>query len=145
MGGRIQTIAKVIFALAFVAILALMNSGILNLGSNSNKKLNNTLSMTDSYELSTFENTVVTGDSVISAIRNCKNLSSSTKLKVTVKTNSNTTGAAYGYTSTSSDTFNDYTETDPRDNDFINPTAEFDATLDTNSNDIVTEIVFDQK
>lgn len=145
MGSRIQKIATVMFALAFVAILAIMNSSILSLGSNSNKKLNSTLSTTDNYELSSFDETTVTGDTVISAIGNCKTLSSSTKLKITVYTNANSSGEEYGYTDEDDDDFTEYSITDPRDDDFINPSAEFEASLVTNDNDIVTEIEFEQK
>ena len=39
MGSRIQHIAFIVFALLFVAIIAVINTGILNMGTNANKTL----------------------------------------------------------------------------------------------------------
>ncbi|WXR61384.1 hypothetical protein WG909_13930 [Peptostreptococcaceae bacterium AGR-M142] len=143
MNKKILIVATLVFALAFVAVLAVMNSGLLSTASNANKKLSNTLSMTSDYELETYNGTTVTGDTVISAIKNAKTLSSNTKLEIEVKTKEGATDK-YGFVD-GKDDFTDYTETDSRDNDFINPTANFEASLTKNDNDIITGIEFVQE
>lgn len=70
MSERIQWVASIIFALAFVALLSVMNMDVLHYGANVNNRVNNQIAVSESYELQNFDGTVVTGDTVRSAIKN---------------------------------------------------------------------------
>jgi hypothetical protein len=80
-----------------------------------------------------FDNTTVSGAQVITCIRNY-----STKLKITVKNGAGTTKV---YDSSNPD----YTITDPSNSAYINPTGEFESTIEVDANKTVTGIKFTQK
>lgn len=61
MSERIQWVASIIFALAFVALLSVMNMDVLHYGANVNNRVNNQIAVSESYELQNFDGTVVTG------------------------------------------------------------------------------------
>ena len=48
MGSRVQKIAFLIFALMFVAIMAVLNTSILTLGTSSNEQLTSVVASDDS-------------------------------------------------------------------------------------------------
>lgn len=123
MGNRIQTIASVIFALLFIGILSMMNSTVLQFGTDVNRKVGNTVSISENYELNSFDGTRVTGDTVISAINNKDTLSSTLQLNIVVD----------GTLVTGS--YKDSGLT-------INPNAVYQAELQRNVNDVVENIVF---
>lgn len=83
MGERIQWVAGVIFALAFVALLSTMNMDVLRYGSNVNNQVNNQIAVSESYELQNFDGTLVTGDTVRSAVKNQDTLYTS-KLEIRI-------------------------------------------------------------
>lgn len=123
MGNRIQTIASIIFALLFIGILSMMNSTVLQFGSNVNHKVGNTVSISENYELNSFDGTRVSGDTVISAINNKDTLSSTLQLTIIVDGVPVTgTYAESGLT--------------------INPNTVYQAELQRNVNDVVENIVF---
>lgn len=123
MGSRIQTIAGIIFSLLFIAILATMNSTVLQFGSDVNRKVGNTLSVSQNYELDVFDGTKVTGDTVISAINNKDTITNGLQLNIIVDGTTVTgTYAESGIT--------------------INPSTVYNAQLQRNLNDVVEAITF---
>lgn len=123
MGSRIQTIAGIIFSLLFIAILSNMNSSVLQFGSDVNRKVGNTLSVSQSYELDVFDGTKVTGDTVISAINNKDTITSGMQLDIIVDGTTVTgTYAESGIT--------------------INPSTVYNAELQRNLNDVVNAVSF---
>lgn len=124
MSSRIQTIAGIIFSLVFIAVLATMNSSVLQFGSNVNRRVSNTVSVSQHYELDVFDGTQVTGDTVISAINNKDTLTSGLQLNIIVD----------GTTVTGTYTDSGLT---------INPNTVYNATLQRNLNDVITAVSFD--
>ena len=123
LGCRIQTIAGIIFSLLFIAILSNMNSSVLQFGSDVNRKVGNTLSVSQSYELDVFDGTKVTGDTVISAINNKDTITSGMQLDIIVDGTTVTgTYAESGIT--------------------INPSTVYNAELQRNLNDVVNAVSF---
>lgn len=127
MGQRIQHIAEVVFALMFIAIIALMNSNVLGIGNSVNAQLSRTYEATEMRELASFDNTMVTGSTVISAVKNYDNLYN---YDMAIYVDGTPYGAAagakdYSYAST-----------------HIDPTSSFNASLEANSNGVTTGIRF---
>lgn len=120
MGERIQWVAAMLFSLAFVALLSTMNSSVLHYGANVNNRVNNQLVVSESYELQSFDDTLVTGDTVRSAIKNQDTIYTN-KLAITVN------GQSY---SASSNVNN------------ISLTQTYRASIVRNTNNIITGISF---
>ena len=74
MGSRIQHIAFIVFALLFVAIIAVINTGILNMGTNANKTLSTTVQTSNSSTMELYNNTKIAGDTVAAAAKNPNSL-----------------------------------------------------------------------
>lgn len=123
MGHRIETMASIIFALIFVGILSTMYGTVTRYGNDVNRKIGNTVSVSENYELQVFDGTKVTGDTVISAINNRNTLSSKLVLRITV----NGREVPGDYAS--------FSET-------INPSTVYNATLEKNANDVIETIAF---
>ncbi len=125
MSNRLQSIAEIVFALAFIAILSMIASGVFKFGGNVNEQIQRTNAATELHELRAFDGTTVTGETVISAIRNHNTLYSY-DLTITVGgTNYGAGGTTFDITSGA-----------------VNPAAAYSATLDTNGNGVVTGITF---
>ncbi|RGC57841.1 hypothetical protein DXA94_03860 [Agathobaculum butyriciproducens] len=90
MGSRIQHIAFIVFALLFVAIIAVINTGILNMGTNANKTLSTTVQTSNSSTLELYNNTKIAGDTVANAAKNPDSLAN-TSMTVFVATKASTT------------------------------------------------------
>jgi hypothetical protein len=111
----------------------LYNSGqqVVNKSEQDMAGISNQLAMS---KLQGYDSTIVTGSQVIGAIRMYGEQGT---LNVIVTTRE---GTAQTYTSEKH-----YTETDPTDDDYINPTASFKSTLSINSNKVPTAITFSQQ
>lgn len=135
MGSRIQHIAFIVFALLFVAIIAVINTGILNMGTNANKTLSTTVQTSNSSTLELYNNTSIAGDTVANAAKNPDSLAN-TSMAVFVVTNAHTTPEVYTnknkYKAQSSDPL------------YINSSAQFQSYLCENSNGVVAGILFVQ-
>ena len=123
MGHRIETMASVIFALLFIGILSTMYGTVNRYGSEVNRKVGNTVSVAENYELLAFDGTKVTGDTVISAINNRNSLSSKLTLQITVDGRP-VVGADASFGET------------------INPSTIYNAELQKNANDVIETIAF---
>lgn len=155
MNKKIITIAGIVFALIFVVLLAVMMGTITTKANSANSKLVDTLEMTDNTSLSIYDGTTVKGESVTNAIKNVKQIGGGMKLEITVTTGKGVTDH-YGYTSrankeNTSEGKTDFSVTPRTDTPsnansdyYINPSANFKAKLDANSNDVVTGINFTQ-
>lgn len=121
MGERIQHIAGIVFALMFIAILAMINSSVLDIGGSVNDRLVRTYGVTEMHELQAFDDTTVTGATVRSAINNADVLYDY-ELEVWVD------GTQYGDG-----------HADPSS---IRPDAMYEASLDINANGMTTGIRF---
>lgn len=120
MSERIQWVASIIFALAFVALMSVMNMDVLHYGANVNNRVNNQIAVSESYELQNFDGTTVTGDTVKSAIKNQDTLYTS-NLEIVVD------GTTYPVGSNT---------------DSISLSSKYTATLVRNGNDIITGVEF---
>lgn len=139
MGSRIQKIAFIIFALLFVAIMAVMNSTVLNLGTNGNKQLSTTLQTSDTASLEVYNDAVVSGSTVLSAAKNPSSVSS-TNLKIGVLTKAASDMKVY--IANASDEENKYSADDS--DNAINAGSQFHSYLCYNDNGVVTGIAFVQ-
>lgn len=136
MGSRIQHIAFIVFALLFVAIIAVINTGILNMGTNANKTLSTTVQTSNSSTLELYNNTTISGDTVANAAKNPDSLAN-TSMAVFVVTNANnTTPKVY--------TNKDKYKAQSSDPLYINSSAQFQSYLCENSNGVVAGILFVQ-
>lgn len=135
MGSRVQKIAFLIFALMFIAIMAVLNTSVLTMGTSANQQLTSTVSSSDN-KLSVYDGSTVYGSSVVECASAPDGICS-TKLEIQVKT-----GAGGDTTYSVDSTYSK--DTDPTDSTYINKTAKFNSTLVYNSNGVVTGIVFEQ-
>ena len=99
--------------------------------------------MTDSNIDRYTDGTVINGEAVIYVINNVDTVGGETKLKITVNTLANSSGAVYGYDGSSSAV--KYNNADQADPDYINPTASFVCSQTVNGNGIVTGLTFTQQ
>ena len=124
MSERIQEIAGIIFALAFVAILAMISTGVIDMGTSVNNRLSRSYADTEAYELQAFDNVKVTGSTVISAVNNRDNLYT---IPLTITLNGNeitSTSTSYGAVN------------------YVNSGASYNASLLVNANGVVYGIAF---
>ena len=150
MGSRVQKIAFLVFALMFIAIMAVLNTSVLTLGTSANNQLNTTVSSGE-VSLNIYDGTTVSGANVRDAAKAPDKICS-TDLKITVKTSANTAGTTY--TSATGDSYNPAyggktapaSGTDAKgQSTYINPTATFESILNYNGNGVVNGITFTQK
>lgn len=142
MGSRIQHIAFIVFALLFVAIIAVINTGILNMGTNANKTLSTTVQTSNSSTMELYNKTKIAGDTVAAAAKNPDSLAN-TPMTVYVFTKAQGGSAPtegkgkydnkHKYQATSTDTW------------YINSSAQFDSYLLQNSNGVTSGILFVQE
>jgi len=136
MGSRVQKIAFLIFALMFVAIMAVLNTSILTLGTSSNEQLTNIVASDDSA-LNVYDDSTVYGATVINCAKAPDDVCSN-PLQITVKTAANSAGTTY-------ETGTLYTVTDANDTNYINRSAKFHSELVYNDNGVVSGITFTQE
>ena len=135
MGSRVQKIAFIIFALMFVAIMAVLNTSILTLGTSSNEQLTNIVASDDSA-LNVYDDSTVYGATVINCAKAPDDVCSN-PLEITVKTAAGgndvyKTGSVYGVTGANED-------------NYINRSAKFHSELVYNENGVVKGITFTQE
>lgn len=128
MGERIQHVAGIVFALMFVALLAMINSNVLGIGNSVNDRLERTYGTTEMHELLAFDDTRVTGSTVISAIKNYDSLY---EYDMVI----NVEGDEYGDSDMG---YHDYNYA----RSHISPADSYTAELDTNANGMTTGITF---
>ena len=136
MGGRVQKIAFIIFALLFVAIMAVLNTSVLNMATSANKTLTTTVTTSDSSSLNVYDNTSVYGSTVQDCAKKPDGIISSA-LYVFVRTSGSDGYACYN-------TGNEYNNNNAGDSDYINPNSMFHSNLITNSNGVTCGILFYQ-
>lgn len=139
MAHRIQEVVSVIFALAFVSLLAMMNGNVIVIGQNVNRQLNRTSVAAESYELQAFNDTNVTGATVISAI---KNFDALTNYELCIEVTTKNSGAAITTTYGAGGTYRQYSPAAQPSNTRITPTKSFHATIAENINGVLTAIEF---
>lgn len=137
MGGRVQKIAFIIFALLFVAIMAVLNTSVLNMATSSNKTLTTTVSTSDSSSLDVYDNTTVYGSTVQECAKKPDGIVSSS-LHVFVGTAGTDQYKEYF----GKDTYN---ISNAGDVNYINPNAMFNSNLISNSNGVTVGILFYQE
>lgn len=149
MGSRIQKIAFIIFALLFVAIMAVMNSTVLNLGTNGNKQLSTTLQTSDTASLEVYNDATVSGSTVLNAAKNPSSVSS-TNLTIGVVTKA-VPGTVKAYATTTGNDENAFGVSTEKyvgstsDGSAINSGASFHSYLVNNANGVVSGILFVQE
>ena len=136
MGSRVQKIAFLIFALMFVAIMAVLNTTVLTMGTSANSQLTTTVSSDDSA-LSIYDQGNVYGTSVITAAKDPDKVAS-TEMSIHVITRADTAGTTY--TAAPDD---QYTGSDEA--KVINKNSKFDSYLCNNENGVTTGILFVQQ
>lgn len=85
-----------------------------------------------------FDSTIVSGSQVINAIRQYSNT-------IPVKVKTSASSSEITYSKTASGAVTDYKVTDPAATEYINPTADFKATISKNTNGVVDGLKFEQK
>lgn len=142
MGSRIQHIAFIVFALLFVAIIAVINTSILNMGTNANKTLSTTVQTSNSSTMELYNNTKISGDTVAAAAKNPNSLAntSMTIYVVTKAKNALPTKAGEGLYSND----NKY-QAKSGDPNYINSSAQFDSYLLQNDNGVTSGVLFIQE
>lgn len=143
MNKKIITIAEIVFALIFVVLLAVFMATINSKGNSANNQLVNTLESTDATSLQNYNGTTVKGSTVVTALGNYKSIGGDAKLTLTVITLQDTDGTDYGYDALGKE-LSAY-NANPSDDEYINPSANFDCELVYNGNDVVTGITFTQQ
>lgn len=139
MGSRVQKIAFLIFALMFVAIMAVLNTSILTLGTSANDQLTTVVASDDST-LSVYDDTTVYGTTVLNCAK-APNSVYSNPLTVTVVTAADDTQTDY-----TGDSYYGMDESPaPSDPEYINRNAKFESQLHYNDNGIVDQIIFVQE
>ena len=136
MGSRVQKIAFLIFALMFIAIMAVLNTSVLTMGTSANQQLTSTVSSSDN-KLAVYDGSTVYGSSVVECASTPDGICS-TKLQIKV-----TTGAGGENTYSTDSVYSK--DTDPTDAAYINKTAKFTSQLEYNDNGVVTGITFKQQ
>lgn len=134
MGDRIQKIAGIIFALTFVAILALMNQQVLHFGSDVNRQVHNSSTVSVDYELEPFNGTFVSGDTVVSAINNRNSLSSSSLSVLVIDSG----GGEMLYDANTPDKYDQSSGN-------VELSSKYKAELATNANGVVHQILFTEE
>ena len=142
MGSRIQHIAFIVFALLFVAIIAVINTGILNMGTNANKTLSTTVQTSNSSTMELYNNTKISGDTMASAAKNPNSLAntSMTVFVVTRAHDKQSSTAGKGLY----DNEHKY-QAKSGDPDYINSSAQFDSYLLQNDNGVTSGVLFIQE
>ena len=100
MNKKIITIVSVALALVFVALLLILFSNIQSMGSNATNELGNASATLGRYELTRFDNKVISGKELKDAIENFRETSKGEKLSYCVwayNNNSNEHARIYGY------------------------------------------------
>lgn len=141
MGSRIQHIAFIVFALLFVAIIAVINTGILNMGTNANKTLSTTVQTSNSSTMELYNKTKIAGDTVAAAAKNPDSLAN-TSMTVYVVTK-----AQNGLGEKKQGIYDNSNKYQAKSNDdwYINSSAQFDSYLLQNSNGVTSGILFIQE
>ena len=148
MGEKAKKIAWIVFAVVFISFMAVVFAQLLGFGKIAQKQMNGTMSNISSTTLSNYDNTVVTGNEVVSAINNIKTLGGDLKLYVNVETKAGSK-ETYGYKvtgtgETKKEKFEQYTIKDSSDSKYINPSGSFGSTLLLNANGVTVGIEFVQ-
>lgn len=141
MGSRVQKIAFLIFALMFVAIMAILNTSILTLGSSANSQLTATVTSNDS-SLSIYDQNSVYGSSVISCAKKPSEVGSTIQTVIVFTKDDN---AGYAYTDTNSYKADKHGSSYGTAEGLVNNTAKFDSYLCYNANNICTGVLFIQQ
>ena len=139
MGERIQKIVLIVLALAFVAIIVALNTGVLTVGTSANKQFSSSVGTKDSA-LDIYDNKDVSGFQVITAAKDPQKISTTIQ-KVTVTTG-NTTKTTLFYPDANEKTYNEPSSADTP--GYINPNATFSSRLEPNANGVFVEIIFVQ-
>ena len=138
MGSRVQKIAFLIFALMFVAIMAILNTTILTMGTSANSQLTTTVTSDDS-SLQIYDQGSLYGSSVVTCAKDPGKVAS-TDMNIYVITNADADGTKY-----STDTIKYDGSGDASAGTNINKTAKFNSYLCNNANGVTTGILFVQQ
>jgi ABC-type Na+ efflux pump permease subunit len=136
MGSRLQKIAFIVFALLFIAVMAIMNSSILTMATSANGQLTSIVS-SDDASLNIYDQQKVFGSTVAKAAKAPSDVADTIK-NVYVITMANEEGVAYS-------TASKYSSTEADAANVINTTAKFTAYQCINSNNAITGILFIQE
>jgi hypothetical protein len=127
-----QQVVEIIFALVFLAILAMIHLNILGIGDTINAQLGRTASVTETPEIVLFDDTTVSGSTVKNAIANCNTIYDY-NLEIVVDLD----GATATY-----DVSHPYTATNISDINFIKSDSLFSSELQKSKNGLITSILF---
>lgn len=167
MNKKIITIAEIAFALIFIILMSLIFSNVLGFGNGANANLAKIKEYAAEASLTPYDNTIVSGDTVVSTINKMKETDDGLKLSYIVETRSgwNTyghksithgTGAGTVFGSdgkvvnnmtiqTSSNSYSTYRITmRPGDEEYISPVSEYEAKLLFNTNGVLLGVLFEE-
>lgn len=160
MGKKIITIAEIAFAVVFIMIIAVLFRTVMGFGDNANNTLNNIQKSIEDAEMQSYDNSIVSGDNVVSTINKLMETKNNVRLSYLVD------GESYGYsvlaspgsgkvydsagseissvgTVTANSSYKKYpTSLRPGDSEFISPVAEYESQLAFNANGTLVGIIF---
>lgn len=153
---KITEIALIIFALVFVILMSIMFGHVVGFGNNTNEQLSNMNRAVIEADLMNYDDTVISGDTVISTINKMKELKDGTKMSYTVKTTSWTdyghqavAGAGSidsidaGNVGTAEVEYKKYSA-EVGDSDFISPVDSYKSKVVANENGVIIGIAFEK-
>lgn len=153
MNKKIITIAEIVFALIFVVLLAVFMATINSKGNSANNQLVDVLESTDSSNVKSYPNGgTVKGSTVEMALDQISSLAGDINtFYIGVGTNENGLNEGdltFEKNKTDKDSIyvkgESYNVTDSKDENYINPKADFVCTHDVNNNGIIVGIKFVQ-
>lgn len=163
MGNKIVVIASIIFSLVFAIFLLSVFGNVMKFGDTANRNIQTIQQNIESADLETYNDKIVSGDTVISTINKMKSTKNGYKLSYGVCSGSAGTSSNwdfYGYKGlefsssagassyyiTTKEPQVDYvsykTSLKPGDSGYISPVDEFNTHIITNENGVIMGIVF---
>ena len=141
-GSKINNTTKIVLSIITVLLLLAIAAPVIRMLSKSQTKVESFENTLTDMEFSAYDNKLVGGETVKLAIQQSQ-YPSPRKIAITVETLAGDT-TTYGYESESDTTYEGYSESDPSEDDYINPSGRFKATLDK-TNGVITGIDFEQQ
>lgn len=139
MNKKLITIAEIVFAVVFIILMSQIFGTVNTFGTSINTKLVNIQQSINESDMTAYDGSVVSGDSVRSMINNMKETRNGIKLSYMVVNDASQTG--YGYNAITTDTTNTALDSN---GDVIENFGLQDVTSTYNKYDITTKISDDE-
>lgn len=171
MNKKILTIAEIIFALVFVILMAMIFRNVIGFGNDANSTISGMREAIADADIASYDDTIVSGDTVISTVNKLKETKNGLKLSYAVCVDDNTSSSSSWYTygsgvlqfsgssgtihnggnvtidniaaGTAFDSYKTYKlSLRPGEDGYISPVQEYKSQLAFNNNNVLIGIVF---